>query len=381
MSGAHATAHRRSEPTISTQEILSFVTAYGTRPPGRVDVPQFRWPSLLEALTRRNLTGLSVAAVRAGDLLITGQQEEELFARHRSAMMHVLELERTLLSLGRTFEMDGVRYTVLKGPALARTMYPDASWRPFSDLDLLVGGDDWPRAQELLAVAGFRRQLPEPRPGFDRRFGKAATHRNAEGLEVDLHRTLVLGPVGLWIDPAEMASAAAGFELGGRRFERLDDTGLLLNAASTRLSDGRRHFRSRSETSVRSSPRGASTGTVSTDGSTGGISGRSYDPRSPPRPRPSDGPCTNGRGSTRRSNRHHPRNRCCGRTRRIGGAPPRSRSAHSGRSPVSVEGRLRERAPPARPSVPDGARWAIPPSMEGSLGVVPSGQVMARCAG
>jgi hypothetical protein len=36
--------------------------------------------------------------------------------------------------------------------------------------------------------------------------------------------------VGLWIEPTEMASHAAGFELGGRRFERLDDTGLLLNA-------------------------------------------------------------------------------------------------------------------------------------------------------
>jgi Uncharacterised nucleotidyltransferase len=230
MTGAHVTAHRRSEPTISTPEILSFVTAYGTGSPGRVDVPQIRWPSVLEAITRRNLTGLSVAAVRAGDLVISGQQEEELFARHRSAMMHVLELERTLLSLGRTLETVGVRYTVLKGPALAHTMYPDPSWRPFSDLDLLVGGDDWPRAQELLAGAGFSRRLPEPRPGFDRRFGKAATHRNAEGLEVDLHRTLVLGPVGLWIEPTEMASHSAGFELGGRRFERLDDTGLLLNA-------------------------------------------------------------------------------------------------------------------------------------------------------
>ena len=36
--------------------------------------------------------------------------------------------------------------------------------------------------------------------------------------------------MGLWIEPTEMASHSAGFELGGRRFERLDDTGLLLNA-------------------------------------------------------------------------------------------------------------------------------------------------------
>lgn len=225
-----ATAHRRSEPSASTPGILSFVTAYGLGPPGRVAVPAIRWPSLLEALTRRNLTGLAVAAARTGAMEITSQQEEELFARHRSAMIHVLELERTLLALGQTLRAAGVRYTVLKGPALAHTMYPDPSWRPFSDLDLLVGADDWSRTQELLAVAGFRRRLPEPRPGFDRRFGKAATHCDADGLEVDLHRTLVLGPVGLWIDPDEMASHAAAFELGGQSFERFDDTGLLLNA-------------------------------------------------------------------------------------------------------------------------------------------------------
>jgi hypothetical protein len=225
-----ATVHRRPERGTSTPEILSFVTAFGLGPRDRVGVPQIRWPSLLEALTRWNLSGLAVAAVRTGDLEITDEQKEELFTRHRSAMIHVLELERTLLSLGRSLEAIGVRHTVLKGPALAHTMYPDPSWRPFSDLDLLVGADDWPRTRELLAAAGFRRRLPEPRPGFDRRFGKAATHCDADGIEVDLHRTLVLGPVGLWIDPGEMASHGTGFELGGRHFERFDDTGLLLNA-------------------------------------------------------------------------------------------------------------------------------------------------------
>jgi hypothetical protein len=223
------TAGRISSST-STPALLRSVAAYGLGPDDPIEVLPARWPSLLEALTRRNLTGLAVAAARGGSLTITTEQEGALFDRHRSAMIHALELERTLHSLGRGLEAAGVRYTVLKGPAVAHTMYPDPSWRPFSDLDLLVGAGDWPFTQELLATAGFRRQLPEPRPGFDRRFGKAATYRNAEGIEVDLHRTLVLGPVGLWVDPGEMASHAESFELGDRRFQRFDDTGLLLHA-------------------------------------------------------------------------------------------------------------------------------------------------------
>jgi hypothetical protein len=225
-----AVTHRRASPSISTPAILGSITAYGLGPDVATAVPPPRWPSVLEALTRRNLTGLAVAAARSGSLAISDEHEEELFDRHRSAMIHALELERTLYSFGRRLEAAGVRYTVLKGPGVAHTMYPDPSWRPFSDLDLLVGADDWPVTQAMLVKAGFLRRLPEPRSGFDRRFGKAATHRNAEGIEVDLHRTLVLGPVGLWVDPGEMAAHADSFEIGGHRFERFDDTGLLLHA-------------------------------------------------------------------------------------------------------------------------------------------------------
>lgn len=215
---------------VTTPEALDLVAAYGLGPERPIDVSPTRWPSLLEAMTRRNLTGLAVAALRTGTLKVTAEHAEELFERHRVAMVHALELERTLIVLGRRLEDAGVRLIVLKGPALAHTVYPDPSWRPFADLDLLVGANDWPLAKELLGAADFRRRLPEPRPGFDRRFGKAATHVNPDGIEVDLHRTLVLGPVGLWIDPDEMASYSTGFDLGGRRFERFDDTGLLLHA-------------------------------------------------------------------------------------------------------------------------------------------------------
>jgi hypothetical protein len=103
--------------------------------------------------------------------------------------------------------------------------------RPFGDLDLLVATADWRRACEVLSSNGYHRDLPEPRRGFDERFGKAATHSDPSGLQVDLHRTLVLGPFGLWLDPSELFRHTESFELGGRRLERLDRTGLLVNAA------------------------------------------------------------------------------------------------------------------------------------------------------
>jgi hypothetical protein len=124
----------------------------------------------------------------------------------------------------------GIENVVLKGPALAHTFYPEPSWRPFSDLDLLVRGRDWRRACGVLEEMGYKRDLPEPRPGFDERFGKAASHTAPNGLSLDLHRTLVVGPFGLWLDPEELFRTTVPFSVGGRVMRRLNDSGLLIHA-------------------------------------------------------------------------------------------------------------------------------------------------------
>jgi hypothetical protein len=123
-----------------------------------------------------------------------------------------------------------VQFVVLKGPALAHTFYPDPSWRFFGDLDLLVRGDDWRRAVGILEGLGYRRKLPEPRAGFDEQFGKAAELRREKGIEVDLHRTLVIGPFGMWVEPNLLFEGTTNFQLWGRTLTRLNDSQLMLHA-------------------------------------------------------------------------------------------------------------------------------------------------------
>jgi hypothetical protein len=188
------------------------------------------WPLVLAVLRGERITGLAVAAWEDGWLRLTDGQTEELIASHRDAMLSVLALERELLSLASEFDRTGIQFTVLKGSAFAHSFYPDPSWRSFGDIDLLVSTGDWRRASQLLEGLGVRRRLPEPRAGFDERFGKAAEHVGSGGLEVDLHRTLVLGPFGLWIDPDELAEHTDFFALGGRRLRRLDDTAAFAHA-------------------------------------------------------------------------------------------------------------------------------------------------------
>jgi hypothetical protein len=192
-------------------------------------VGEAEWPAFFGRVVDQRLTGLAVAGLEAGWLAVPDDGVGALLDQHRRAMVQALALERTLLRLVEACEASALPVVVLKGPALAHTMYPDPSWRPFVDVDLLVGASDWRRACSLLAELGFRRRTPEPRPGFDERFGKAAAHRNDDGLEVDLHRTLVVGPFGLWMEPDLLFRQTTVFELGGQTLRRLDDTMLLLH--------------------------------------------------------------------------------------------------------------------------------------------------------
>jgi hypothetical protein len=146
-------------------------------------------------------------------------------------MLGVLGLERRLLTLAAAFDGAGVEFTVLKGSSFAHSFYPDPSWRSFGDIDLLVRTGDWTRSNDLLEGLGLRRRVPEPRAGFDERFGKGAEYGGERGFEVDLHRTLVGGPFGLWIDLEELAQHTVPFVLGARRLRRLDDTAAFAHAS------------------------------------------------------------------------------------------------------------------------------------------------------
>lgn len=188
------------------------------------------WRRFFGMVGRQRLNGLALAAVEAGQLDLADWQLQSLLELQREAMIRALTLERTLVSLAASFESAGLDVIVLKGPALAHTLYPDPAWRPFGDLDLLVRTDDWDDACALLSDVGFTRRYREPRPGFSKRFGHTALHIGEDGVEVDLHRTLVAGPFGLWMEPEELFDHIDTFRLGGRTIRRLDDSGLFLNA-------------------------------------------------------------------------------------------------------------------------------------------------------
>lgn len=182
-------------------------------PPGPLD--REHWGHLLAGVGRQRLSGLLVGALADGSLPATDEQRAEADRLHQHAMTQCVLLERVLLETVALLTANGVDHRVIKGPALAHTAYPDPAVRAFGDVDVVVPSASFDLAVEVLSAAGYRRQTPELRPGFDRRFGKGAALTTPGGLEVDLHRTLADGRFGLLVDVEELFASSSPLRIGG----------------------------------------------------------------------------------------------------------------------------------------------------------------------
>lgn len=174
------------------------------------------WAGLISRARHERVTGTLALAIADGALPVTDDQAGEAAVAHRSSMGVAVALERTLVRTAVRLGEAGIEVRVLKGPGVAHLDYPDPSLRSFGDIDLLVRSSQFDATVDLLVRSGHRRRYPEPRPGFDRRFGKGSCLVSPDGHEVDLHRTLALGPFGLSLRLDDLWQRSSTFSLAGQ---------------------------------------------------------------------------------------------------------------------------------------------------------------------
>ena len=73
-------------------------------------------------------------------------------------------LTRELLNLCQQFQTQGIPLLAYKGPALSFFLYQDVTFRPFSDLDILVRKKDFQKAAGLLRQMGYHFPLDRLTP-------------------------------------------------------------------------------------------------------------------------------------------------------------------------------------------------------------------------
>jgi hypothetical protein len=100
-----------------------------------------------------------------------------------------VHMERQLREINEAFKEDGVKALVLRGPALAFSLYPDPAMRPSSDLDLLVVPEQVVQARYTLESLGYTCLTKRFEVARDFFREECFVHQNSSGsrFPIDLH--------------------------------------------------------------------------------------------------------------------------------------------------------------------------------------------------
>lgn len=217
-----------------TSDLLDALAAHDL-PTASLQLPRntlvaHEWSTLLEGVRVERLEGVLARAVADGALPTSAAQAHDAHEVHASAMGSALRLDRSLLQVISALRSAGVEARVLKGVAVAVLDHPEPAQRCYGDVDILVRPDDLASAVTALEALGRGRDLPERRPGFDRRFAKEVTAYLGDGNEVDIHRTIAAGVFGLDVRLDELWEGSTPFVLGSAALRALDRERRLIHA-------------------------------------------------------------------------------------------------------------------------------------------------------
>lgn len=123
--------------------------------------------------------------------------------------------ETTLHAVVRQLAAEDVRVMLLKGAALAVTVYPSFAARPMGDLDILVAPDQADRAWHCLREAGWKLELPGIEGFYNSHHHlPALLDPKGIGIVLEIHRAMMPRPGPFLLDEAEVWRDARSVRLG-----------------------------------------------------------------------------------------------------------------------------------------------------------------------
>ncbi len=157
--------------------------------------PPADWPALVRHAIDERVGPLLLARLGADPRLPeTGRRllRSELYRAEAWSLVLYRELSRLL---ERSSESGLAPPVVLKGGALASSLYDEIGHRPMGDIDVLIPREELEGWLDLARKASFRRLAPEMGPGLDRAIHyHIALSREEEGAAtIELHYGLIAG--------------------------------------------------------------------------------------------------------------------------------------------------------------------------------------------
>ena len=175
------------------------------------------WQYLLDLAHQHNLLPLAYDRLRRLDSdLIPSRVMDHLKGSYYTNLLRNRRLQADLVEAISALQRAGIEPIVLKGGALARTVYADPGLRPMTDLDLLVPPQAMERAGTVLASIGYRLsgRLSGQPVAFQRRLGgRLEWLREHDGhpTHIDLQHHLVgIDLCRQRVDPGDVGRVFAG---------------------------------------------------------------------------------------------------------------------------------------------------------------------------
>ncbi len=159
-------SHERVPMSDATRTLLcDFAAGDVKRPLHRLDAD---WEEVFQGVCRSGLLGLTHRYLKQWEPQDYPPPEfrRRVQNAYRSSAIHMALMYREIGKVLAQAAESGVDCMVVKGPALAHTVYPDPALRAFNDLDVVVRERDWAAMHRLLVKMGFEPEadLPQPPP-------------------------------------------------------------------------------------------------------------------------------------------------------------------------------------------------------------------------
>ena len=125
------------------------------KPLSKLDVD---WRRLLHAIESQGISGLAYYYFYHNKDLdyIPQEFKDKLWEYHHFIALHMAEKYQTIKSVIGLLNERGISFLVIKGPTVAKTIYPDTSLRFFADLDILAHPGDRKDIHDILCTLGYQ---------------------------------------------------------------------------------------------------------------------------------------------------------------------------------------------------------------------------------